>query len=91
VTLIDTAGGPANSGNNLCQVVLDDRAPAAIQDVAKEKAPFTGTFRPHSPLSAFVGEGGQGTWTLNVSDSTSFDIGSVRAFSLETRGFVCTP
>jgi subtilisin-like proprotein convertase family protein len=91
VTLLDAPGGPLDSGNNLCQTVLDDAAAASIQDVTKAQAPFTGTFRPASPLSAFSGAELHGTWTLTASDSTAFDTGSVRAFSIETRGFSCAP
>ena len=54
-------------------------------------APYTGVFAPANPQSAFAGENADGTWTLNVSDGALFDTGSVRAFSLETTGFSCTP
>jgi subtilisin-like proprotein convertase family protein len=91
VTLLDAPGGPLDGGNNLCQTVLDDSAEPSIQDVTKAQAPFTGRFRPASPLSAFIGEEQHGAWKLNVSDSTPFDTGNVREFSIETRGFVCTP
>jgi subtilisin-like proprotein convertase family protein len=91
VTLLDTAGGPFNSGNNFCQTLLDDSAASSIQDVAVAQAPFTGTFRPLGALSTFVGESSTGTWTLNASDSTFIDTGTVRAFSIRTRGFSCTP
>lgn len=33
-------------------------------------------------FAAFAGQGGNGNWTLNVSDGASQDTGSVRAFSL---------
>jgi len=91
VTLLDAAGGPFNSGNNFCQTALDDTAATSIQAVTAAQAPFTGTFTPLSPLSAFIGENGDGTWTLNASDSTFLDTGTVHAFSIETRGFTCTP
>jgi len=91
VTLLDAPGGPLNSGNNLCQTVLDDAAAPSIQGVTSAQAPFTGTFRPVSPLAAFIGDEANGTWTLRASDSTPFDAGSVRAFSIETRGFSCAP
>lgn len=91
VTLLDTAGGPFNSGNNFCQTLLDDTATASIQAITSAGAPYTGTFKPANPLSAFTGESANGTWTLNASDNTSIDTGTVRAFSLRLRGFTCTP
>jgi subtilisin-like proprotein convertase family protein len=89
VTLMNRPGGSLNSGNNFCQTVLDDAGATSIQDVAVSDAPFTGTFRPASPLAAFTGEDPNGTWILNVSDNAFIDTGSVRAFSLIMKGFVC--
>jgi subtilisin-like proprotein convertase family protein len=89
VTLLDTAGGPFNSANNFCQTVLDDTAATSIQAVTTAQAPFTGTFSPFAPLSTFVGQIGDGTWTLNASDNTFIDTGAVRAFSIKTRSFTC--
>ena len=39
------------------------------RDLAPGTAPFTGSFRPEQPLSAFDGRTANGTWTLNVVDS----------------------
>ena len=88
---INQAGGPLNDGNNYCQTLLDDAATASIQDVLDTDAPFTGTFSPASPESAFSGETADGTWVLSVSDNALFDTGSVRAFSIDVSGFSCTP
>ncbi len=86
VTLINrmTGGGATggNSGNNLCNTVLDDSGATSIQTVAASSAPFTGTFSPASPLSAFNGEDPTGTWTLNVADVVSGGTGTARAWSL---------
>jgi subtilisin-like proprotein convertase family protein len=91
VTLIDAAGGGNNNGHNFCQTVLDDGAASSIQAVTPELAPFTGTFQPATPLSAFTGEQRAGTWNLHVTDSFLADAGNVRAFSIETSGFDCSP
>jgi subtilisin-like proprotein convertase family protein len=91
VRVINQAGGPLNSGNNFCQTVLTDGAADSIQDVTPDQAPFTGTFSPANPLSAYTGENANGTWTLNVSDNAFFDTGSVRSFSVDVSGFSCTP
>jgi subtilisin-like proprotein convertase family protein len=91
VVLFSAPGGTGNSGNNFCQTVLDDAGATSIQNVTIAQAPFTGTFRPASPLSALIGQTANGAWNLNVSDNAFLDTGSVRAFSLRASGFVCTP
>ena len=57
-----------------------------MEPTVAEEAP-----KPASPLSAFAGQNANGTWVLNVSDNAFIDVGSVRAFSLRTRGFSCGP
>ena len=89
VTLVNRPGGTGNSGNNFCQTVLDDSAPTSIQAVSSADAPFTGTFQPASPLAAFRGEAGDGTWVLNVSDNATSDTGGVQAFTLHLSGYTC--
>ena len=91
VLLANRPGGTSNSGNNLCQTVLKDGSPNSIQTITSAQAPFTGTFAPASPLAAFQGENSNGTWVLNASDAASTDTGGVRAFSIDVRGFSCTP
>ena len=94
VTLMDSPGGVTNSGHNFCNTVLDDdgsggTAPS-IQTITPSQAPYTGTFRPASPLSAFDGQNPNGTWTLNVADRATQDIGNVRAFSLIITAYSCS-
>jgi hypothetical protein len=91
VNLMNRPGGPDNSGNNFCGTVLSDAAATSIQDVTVPDAPFTGTFKPASPLGAFKGQNADGTWVLGVSDQVTTDVGSVRAFSLLLSGFSCGP
>jgi subtilisin family serine protease len=90
VTLMDQPGGPLNSGNNFCNTLLDDGATALIQAITPVGAPWTGAFKPASPLAAFSGQNGNGTWTLTVSDLVPLDGGNVRAFSLSFTSFVCS-
>src|SRR5262245_2013258 len=90
VTLMNQPGGPLNSGNNFCNTVLDDSATALIQGISPAGNPWTGSFKPASPLAAFNGQNGNGTWTLTVSDVASFDGGNVRAFSLAFTTFTCS-
>jgi subtilisin-like proprotein convertase family protein len=91
VKLMDRPGGAGNSGNNLCGTVLSDGAPSSIQTIAISQAPYTGSFKPASPLAAFRGESANGTWVLNASDLVPTDTGSVRAFTLLVTGFACGP
>lgn len=80
VKIVDKAG---SNGHNFCQTVLDDSASIPVQGVS---APFTGTFRPAQPLSAFNGGNPNGTWTMTVTDDTWNDTGSIRAFSVIVTG-----
>ena len=89
VTLFNRPGGTGNGGNNFCQTVLADGAANSIQAITSSGAPWTGTFAPASPLSAFDGESGDGTWVLNVSDNAFIDVGSVRDVSISATGFSC--
>ncbi|MBX7245697.1 MAG: S8 family serine peptidase [Candidatus Sumerlaeaceae bacterium] len=82
-------GSFGSSGNNFCQTVLDDTGANSIQSIVSGGAPYTGTFAPANPLSAFIGENPNGIWTLNISDNFSSDIGVVRAYSLLISGFDC--
>jgi subtilisin-like proprotein convertase family protein len=98
VTIINRpgAGTFGSSGNNFCQTLLDDDgAFPAIDSILATGAPplgppYTGTFRPENPLSAFDGQNPNGTWRLNVSDNAAPDAGSVRAFSLIITPRDCT-
>jgi subtilisin-like proprotein convertase family protein len=89
VTLLNRPGGALNSGNNFCQTVLSDSGATSIQDITPSGAPYTGTFKPASPLSAFSGESAAGTWVLNVSDNVLIDTGTVRNFGMDFTGFTC--
>jgi subtilisin-like proprotein convertase family protein len=94
VTLMNSPGGVANSGHNFCNTVLDDDGAGglspSIQSVTPSQAPYTGTFSPASPLSAFDGQAANGTWTLIVTDSGHEDTGFVRAFSLIITTYSCS-
>jgi subtilisin-like proprotein convertase family protein len=84
-TLFSRNGG---SGQNMCQVVFDDAADAAFSTVTSARAPYTGTWRPTTPVNALIGAPADGTWTLLVQDRASADTGSVRAVSLRLNGYV---
>jgi subtilisin-like proprotein convertase family protein len=84
VTLFDRADG---GSNNFCRTVFDDSAARSIDAAASTDAPFTGSWRPSSPLSALVTRPGDGTWTFRVVDPLPIDTGSVRAVSLHVSGY----
>jgi subtilisin-like proprotein convertase family protein len=78
-----------SSGKNFCNTIFIDNATNSIQAITGAGAPYTGSYIPYQPLSAFIGEDPNGTWTLNVSDNSATDTGNVRAFSLRLFGRQC--
>jgi subtilisin-like proprotein convertase family protein len=85
VTLFSAIGG---SGQNFTNTTLDD---AAATTIASNSAPFTGTYRPSSPLSILNGEDALGTWTLSVTDSAGGDQGTLNSWSIEVTGTISLP
>ncbi len=93
VTIFNRPGGTGNSGNNFCQTLLDDAGTNLFQSITAAGNPYSGTFRPNSPLSAFNGLNPNGTWTLNVADLARTDTGAIRSFQIiitTTSGPTCT-
>jgi subtilisin-like proprotein convertase family protein len=83
VSLVNRRGG---SGDNFTNTVLDDEAATAISAGAP---PFTGSFRPESPLSAFDGKSPNGTWKLHVADLAGADTGTINSWGLTPSVPVC--
>ncbi|MBA3513667.1 MAG: carboxypeptidase regulatory-like domain-containing protein, partial [Pyrinomonadaceae bacterium] len=86
------AGDNFGTGPNSCSgvhTVFDDSAAVAI---AAGTAPFAGSFRPDSPLSALNGKPSAGTWKLRFADGFAGDTGVVGCVQLEltTQQRVCT-
>ncbi|HEX4826023.1 MAG TPA: proprotein convertase P-domain-containing protein [Candidatus Polarisedimenticolaceae bacterium] len=73
------SAGHGGSGHNYTATTFDD---AAVIPISSGSAPFTGTFRPDQPLSAFNGKNAAGTWKFFVVDSGSGDIGTINAVTL---------
>jgi subtilisin-like proprotein convertase family protein len=80
VKLFDAVGG---SDDNFTGTTFDD---AAVQPIAGGSAPFTGLFIPAEALSAFNGENSNGFWTLEITDNSAADDGSLDFWSLEITG-----
>lgn len=98
VTLLDRPGDPADlSGCDDADMIVtfDDASTYDLESHCAGTNPwYSGTAAPFSPLSAFLGESTQGTWTLLVSDRTAGDTGSLVSWSLDTTppiNGVCTP
>ena len=84
VRLFNRHGG---SADNFTGTVFDDEAATAI---AAGAAPFTGSFRPHQPLSAFDGQSTAGTWRLTVRDRSLADIGTVNGWGVRRTLYDCS-
>jgi autotransporter-associated beta strand protein len=66
--------------NDASRSTFDDAAATAI---TSGTAPFVGTFRPQSPLSAFNGNTNvNGYWRLHMADGYGGSLGTLRAWSL---------
>jgi len=80
-------GGPAllfkntgGSGRDFINTILAD---GSFTSISSASAPFTGTFRPVTPLARLAGDGANGTWTLEVRDTyPSADNGVVQNVTL---------
>ena len=77
VVLSNRNGG---GGQNYTGTFFDDSASTAI---AAGTPPFTGSFRPESPLSAFAGGPASGTWRLQIEDLANVDVGTLLNWTLE--------
>jgi subtilisin-like proprotein convertase family protein len=76
VTLVNGRGG---SGDNFVNTTFDDEAGPAITGGS---APFTGSFRPESLLSAMDGEDINGTWVFTITDNAATDNGTLQNVTL---------
>jgi uncharacterized repeat protein (TIGR01451 family) len=89
-TLVTAINRTDGGGNNLCQTALDDQsAGPSIQSVVTAAAPFSGSFTPNQPLSAFNGKNANGDWILRATDFFIGDTGNIRAWSLTVTPAVC--
>jgi subtilisin-like proprotein convertase family protein len=96
VPLATNRGGGGDNygtGGNDCSgthTVFDDSAATAI---SAGVAPFAGTFRPESPLSALNGKATDGAWKLRVADTLALDLGTIGCVQLEIGRsvFLCCP
>ncbi|MBX3424400.1 MAG: proprotein convertase P-domain-containing protein [Pirellulales bacterium] len=66
-------------GPDLDSTHFDDEAPQTIQE---GEAPYSATFKPAAPLSAFDGQSADGVWTLRVFDAVGGGSGTLEGWSL---------
>ncbi|GAB5398638.1 MAG: hypothetical protein Aureis2KO_02230 [Aureisphaera sp.] len=76
VTIIDRVCGNCQ---NFTDTTLDDEA---TDPIAGGTPPFTGSFQPSEPLSAFDGLSSIGDWTLVITDNANQDGGTLLDWSL---------
>jgi len=76
ILLADPHGGREDNYTN---TVFDDEAAAPLG----ESAPFTGTFRPDSPLHVADGINATGAWKFTATDRTGQDVGAILDWTLQ--------
>jgi subtilisin-like proprotein convertase family protein len=81
-TQVLLVGGEGSNGQNFTNTRLDDEAAVSVVGAS---APFTGSFRPESPLSTFDGQNLQGTWTLTIQDADLGESGTLINWTLYPR------
>jgi subtilisin-like proprotein convertase family protein len=82
-TAIQLFAGVGASGSNFTNTTLDDEAAIAI---SAGSAPFSGTFRPLTPLSLFDGQNPNGAWTLQFTNLSATS-GTLNSWSLTLANF----
>ena len=76
-TLVNRRGG---NGDNFIFTRLFD---AATNPISSGSAPFTGDFKPDSPLKAFLGLDPNGEWKLRIYDAEAGNSGFLQAWELK--------
>lgn len=70
-------------GANFTETLFDDDAPLSI---VQGSPPFTGSFRPADPLSAYNFTMSNGIWTLYIEDTAPNDEGNLLDWSIQIEG-----
>jgi uncharacterized repeat protein (TIGR01451 family) len=89
VVNIMTWTGNVQGGDNLNDL-FDDEATAAIgthvaatnDPLTPVPPPYSHSFQPSNPLTAFDGQNANGTWTLRICDAVATDVGSFQRADL---------
>src|SRR5262245_6575848 len=86
VTLARNRGGAGDDfgvGTNDCAGTLTVFDDSAVIPIGAGAAPFTSTFIPDSPLSAFNGKPLSGRWILRITDTAPGEVGTVGCVQLQ--------
>lgn len=78
-TIVELSTDNGGSGDNYIDTIFDDSASTPI---TSGSAPFTGRYRPESPLSVLNGKELAGTWKLRITDDASGDTGTLNYYQL---------
>jgi subtilisin-like proprotein convertase family protein len=78
-TRVELVTDVGSAERNFTGTTLDDEAAIAI---TAGSAPFSGRFRPESPLSAVDSQDPNGTWRLEITDDLAADAGALQSWSL---------
>jgi uncharacterized repeat protein (TIGR01451 family) len=83
-TVVTLSNRHGSDNDSYINTVFDDEAAISIAaGYPTAWPPFTGSYRPDSPLSVLRGETINGTWKLKVVDVALDDAGSIGAFGLD--------
>ncbi len=74
--------GRGSSGDNFIMTQFDDDAALPISGVTSSQAPFTGSWKPETPLAPLAGPGWAGSWILKILDRATGDTGHVAKWSV---------
>ena len=69
-----------DSASGFIGTILDDSGLLALNEGV---SPYTGSYRPHSPLSVFNGVDPEGEWVLEIYDRSSGNFGILDAWGIE--------
>ena len=84
-------GAGANFGTGSADANRTTFDDAAATSITAGSSPFVGTFRPQSPLSAFIGTSPVGPWHLHINDSGFYGSpDTLRNWSLFLYGTTCS-
>ena len=81
-TAVCLSANNGGNGQNYISTVFSDDASTSI---TAGSPPFTGSYRPQSPLSVLNGEPVDGTWSLRVCDMATFDEGTITSFKVSAQ------
>lgn len=77
--VVELSTDNGSNGDHYTDTVFDDAASIAI---SSGQAPFTGTYRPETPLSALTGLNAEGDWIFRICDDMYAGTGTLVSWDL---------